>query len=64
MRLEPIAGMRRAKGDPEAGFSEVFVVEVKKYKDVARVEKIAGRSRVKLTSEWQTRLFLATLSDL
>ena len=42
------------KGDPEAGFTEVFTVEVKKYKDVARIEKIAGRARVKLTPEWQT----------
>lgn len=42
------------KGDPEAGFTDEMTVEVKKYKDVARIEKIAGRSRVKITPDWQT----------
>jgi len=42
------------KGDPEAGFTEVFKVEIKKYKDAARIERIAGRSLVHITREWQT----------
>ncbi len=42
------------KGDPEAGFTEVFRVELKKYKDVARVEKIKGSSVIHVTPEWQT----------
>lgn len=42
------------KGDPEAGFTEVFKVEIKKYKDPQRTERIAGSSLVHVTSEWQT----------
>ncbi len=42
------------KGDPEAGFTELFTVELKKYKDLARIEKIAGRSIVHVTDQWQT----------
>lgn len=42
------------KGDPEAGFTDIFKVEIKKYKDAARIEKITGRSLVNVTGEWQT----------
>ena len=42
------------KGDPEAGFTDIFTIEIKKYKDVARIEKITGRSRVHVINEWQT----------
>ena len=42
------------KGDAAAGFTDVFKVEIKKYKDVARIEKIAGSSLIHVTPEWQT----------
>lgn len=42
------------KGDLEVGFTEHFKVELKKYKDEARIEKITGRARVPVTAEWQT----------
>lgn len=42
------------KGDSEAGFTDVFKVELKKYKDAARIEKIRGTALVKPTAEWQT----------
>ena len=42
------------KGDPEAGFTEVFRVELKKYKDAERVEKIKGSALIHVTPEWQT----------
>ena len=42
------------KGDAQAGFTDIFTVEIKKYKDVARIEKIAGRSVVHVTPEWKT----------
>jgi len=42
------------KGDLEAGFTEVFKVEIKKYKDLERVEKIAGSSLVPVGPAWQT----------
>jgi hypothetical protein len=42
------------KGDPEAGFTEVFRVELKKYKDKERIERIKGSAVVPVTGEWQT----------
>ncbi len=42
------------KGDAEAGFTETFKIELKKYKDVGRVEKIKGSSLIRVTGEWQT----------
>jgi hypothetical protein len=42
------------KGDAEKGFTEVFKIEIKKYKDAERVEKIKGSYKVEnVTSEWQ-----------
>lgn len=42
------------KGDPKAGFTEVFKIEIKKYKDLDRVEKIKGSAVIRVTDEWQT----------
>lgn len=42
------------KGDLEAGFTGVFKVELKKYKDVGRIEKIKGSAVIPVTGEWQT----------
>lgn len=42
------------KGDAEKGFTEVFRVELKKYKDKERVEKIKGSAIVHVTGGWQT----------
>jgi hypothetical protein len=42
------------KGDPEAGFTTKFRVELKKFKDEERVEKLRGGFIVEnVTSEWQ-----------
>ena len=41
------------KGD-EKGFTERFKVEIKKYKDTERVEKIKGSQTVQVSAEWQT----------
>lgn len=43
------------KGDPKAGFTDTFVIEVKKYKNEERLDKIKGTYLVKgVTSQWQT----------
>jgi hypothetical protein len=42
------------KGDPEAGFTDVFRIEVKKYKDKERTEQIKGTAEIRVTGEWQT----------
>ena len=42
------------KGDREKGFTEVFRVELKKYKDQARIERIKGSAIVHVTGEWHT----------
>lgn len=43
------------KGDAEAGFTDVLLVEIKKYKNEERIDKIKGTYLVKnITSEWQT----------
>lgn len=42
------------KGDSETGFTDVFKIELKKYKDVGRIEKIKGSAIIDVTSEWQT----------
>ncbi len=43
------------KGDPKPGFTRRFKIEIKKYKDKERVEKIKGSQTVENISEsWQT----------
>ena len=42
------------KGDPDAGFTDVFKAELKKYKDEKRIEVIKGSADVPVTNEWKT----------
>lgn len=42
------------KGDPAKGFTEKFKIEIKKFKDTEKVEKIKGSQIVHVTGEWQT----------
>lgn len=43
------------RGDPEEGFTDTFLIEIKKYKNEDRVDKIKGVYVVKqVTDEWQT----------
>jgi hypothetical protein len=43
------------KGDAKAGFTDKFKIEIKKFKDKERVEKIKGTAMVEpITSEWTT----------
>jgi len=43
------------KGDPAAGFTTIFLIEVKKYKNDERIDKIKGTYTVKnVTDQWQT----------
>lgn len=43
------------KGDDKKGFTDVFKIEIKKYKDSERVEKIKGSYIVRgVTDQWQT----------
>ncbi|MBI4394684.1 MAG: DUF3131 domain-containing protein [Candidatus Omnitrophica bacterium] len=43
------------KGDPDMGFTSVFMVEIKKYKNEERIDKIKGTYIVKgITQNWQT----------
>ncbi|MBI4372103.1 MAG: DUF3131 domain-containing protein [Candidatus Omnitrophica bacterium] len=43
------------KGDPEAGFTSVLMVEIKKYKNDQRLDKIKGSYVVQnVTDHWQT----------
>lgn len=42
------------KGDAEAGFTEKFKIELKRFKDQERIEKIKGSYEVPVSSEWQT----------
>ena len=41
------------KGDEKAGFTDKLRIEVKKYKDEQRIEKIKGSFEVPVTGEWQ-----------
>ncbi len=41
------------KGDLEEGFTERFRIEIKKYKDEEKVEKIKGSFEIPVTAEWQ-----------
>ena len=43
------------RGDKEAGFTNVFLLELKKYKNVQRIDKIKGTYVVQnVTDQWQT----------
>lgn len=43
------------RGDSKAGFTDVFLVEIKKYKNDERIDKIKGTYTVKnVTDQWQT----------
>jgi hypothetical protein len=43
------------RGDVEAGFSDVILLEMKKFKNAERIDKIKGTYVVRgITSEWQT----------
>lgn len=43
------------RGDSEAGFSDVFLIEMKKFKNAERIDKIKGTHIVRgITGEWQT----------
>ena len=42
------------KGDAAIGFNDVFKVEIKKYKDAERVDKIEGSAIAHATPEWKT----------
>ncbi len=43
------------RGDSKAGFTDVILIEVKKYKNDARIDKIKGTFLVKnITDQWQT----------
>ncbi len=41
------------KGDPEAGFTDVFKIEMKKYKDKEKTEVIKGTAEISVTSDWK-----------
>ncbi|MDD5217611.1 MAG: glucoamylase family protein [Candidatus Omnitrophica bacterium] len=42
------------KGDETEGFPQLFRIELKKFKDEQRTEKIKGSFEVPVTAEWQT----------
>jgi len=42
------------KGDSAEGFTDRFKIEIKKFKDETRVERIKGSYEVPVTPEWQT----------
>lgn len=42
------------KGDAQKGFTEIFKIEIKKYKGSEKVERIKGSQTVSVASEWQT----------
>ncbi|HXV27786.1 MAG TPA: glucoamylase family protein [bacterium] len=42
------------KGDNEAGFTDRFKIEIKKFKDKERTERIKGAFNVTVTAEWET----------
>lgn len=42
------------KGDPEKGFTEKFKIELKKFKNEERTDKIKGSYIIPVTAEWQT----------
>lgn len=43
------------RGDSKAGFTDVFLIELKRYKDTSRTDQLRGTRVVQnVTSEWQT----------
>lgn len=42
------------KGDPAKGFNDFVEVQIKKYQDAERVDKIEGSALVPVTDEWET----------
>lgn len=42
------------KGDSEKGFTDRFKIEIKKFKDAERVERIKGSQMVSVSEDWQT----------
>jgi hypothetical protein len=43
------------RGDESAGFTSTFLVEIKKYKNAERIEKLRGSALIKnVSAEWQT----------
>jgi hypothetical protein len=42
------------KGDAEKGFTDRFKIEIKKFKDAEKVEKIKGSQMVNVSADWQT----------